>query len=110
MFPKIFKALIFAALAAGCLPNASAEAAAPDPRNFDATGFGSFVRVGSNWLFYPGDNPAWASPAFDDSSWKTISTEVNLPDAGFRDIPYAWYRIHIHLRPGTRNLAVALEE
>ncbi len=110
MFPKILKALIFAILASTCVQHADAQAAANDPRNFDATGFGSFVAVGPDWLFSPGDNPAWASPSFDDSRWKTISTDVSLPDAGFHDIPYAWYRIHIHLRPGARNLAVAMND
>ena len=101
-------------MAALCSTSTTAQAspsppASFDPRNFDATTFGSFVTVGPNWLFFAGDNPAWAAAAFDDSSWRTISTAMTLPDAGFHDIPYAWYRIHIHLRPGTRNLAVALD-
>jgi hypothetical protein len=115
--PFYFCALRLAAgllIAALCSTSTTAKAspspqAGLDPRNFDATSFGSFVSVGPDWLFAPGDNPAWASPAFDDSGWKTISTTAPLPDAGFHDIPYAWYRIHIHLRPGTRNLAVALD-
>ena len=28
------------------------------------------------------------------------------PVYGYRDLHFAWYRIHIHLRPGTRNLTV----
>jgi hypothetical protein len=98
-----------------CAANTSAQVspspkAGLDPRNFDAASFGSFVPVGPNWLISPGDNPVWASQAFDDSSWRTISTEKTLPDSGIRDIQYAWYRIHIHLRPGARNLAVALDD
>jgi hypothetical protein len=95
--------LLFAAV---CAPFAAAQNA-PDPRNFDATQFGEAVDLGPNWLFAAGDNPAWASPTFDDSGWRTISTEKDLIDYGIRDIPFAWYRLHIHLRPGTRNLMVA---
>ena len=102
-------------LLAACAQLAIAQSAAPgpaaaDPRNFDATQFGDFVQLGPNWLFAPGDNPAWASPALDDSGWKTISTEKPLTDYGYRDIHYAWYRIHLHLRPGTRNLMVGTIE
>jgi len=92
-------------LAAVCVPFAAAQNA-PDPRNFDATQYGELVALGPNWLFAPGDNPAWASPAFDDSGWKTISIDKNLLDNGIRDIPFAWYRLHIHLRPGTHNLVI----
>ena len=112
MIPRIFKAFTFLLLA-GWAPLALTQAAAPDPgranpRNVDATQFGDIVGLGPNWLFAPGDNPAWASPAFDDSGWKTVSAEKPLTDYGYRDLHFAWYRIHIHLRPGTRNLMVGI--
>lgn len=114
MIPRIFKAFIFLLLA-GCAPFALAQAAAPDPsranpRNVDATQFGDIVGLGPNWLFAPGDDPAWASPAYDDSGWKTVSAEKPLTDYGYRDLHFAWYRIHIHLRPGTRNVTVGTME
>ena len=81
----------------------------PDPRHFDATAFGQRIELGPNWLFAPGDNPAWASPAFDDGDWITVSSEKNLFDYGIRDIHYAWYRAHLHLHPDARDLALATE-
>jgi hypothetical protein len=110
MIPRIFKAFIFLLLA-GCAPLALAQASATDPghanpRNVDATSFGDLIGLGPDWLFAPGDNPAWASPTYDDSGWKTVSTEKPLTDYGYRDLHYAWYRIHLHLRPGTRNVTV----
>jgi sigma-B regulation protein RsbU (phosphoserine phosphatase) len=98
-------------LLAGCAPLALAQASATDPghanpRNVDATSFGDLIGLGPDWLFAPGDNPAWASPTYDDSGWKTVSTEKPLTDYGYRDLHYAWYRIHLHLRPGTRNVTV----
>ena len=106
---RFFPSLLFLLLATTvCASGARAQAAAADPRNFDATQFGERVTLGPNWLFAAGDNPAWSSPVFDDSGWKTVSTEKQLPDYGIRDIRYAWYRLHIHLRPGTRNLMVGV--
>ncbi len=108
-FPGIWLLLcVFAA----CVPPASARAADSrntDPRNVDATSFGQRITLGPEWLFSPGDNPAWASPSFDDSRWATVSTQKDLFEYGYHDIPYAWYRMHIHLRPGTRNLMVGLQ-
>lgn len=85
------------------------SAADDDPRNVDATQFGQRITLGPNWLFAPGDNPAWAAPGFDDSGWTTVSQEKQLFDYGFHDMHYGWYRVHVHLRPGANNLAVALQ-
>jgi hypothetical protein len=106
MLPGRLLAIGFLLLAPACAPLAQAQPPAPDPRNFDATQFGERVPLGPNWLFAPGDNPAYAAPTYDDSAWMTVSTAKELVSYGIRDIPFAWYRLHIHLRPGTRNLMV----
>ena len=62
--------------------------------------------LGPEWLFSADDNPAYASPAYDDSGWRTVSTDRTLLSYGIRDIRYAWYRIHVHVRPRTRYLAI----
>ncbi len=80
-----------------------------NPRNFDATQFGERVTLGPDWLFSPGDNPAWASSTFDDSAWKTVSDSKLIPDYGYHNLRYAWYRVHIHLRPGTHHLMVGVQ-
>jgi len=108
MFPRISKALILLFLAAVSAAVAAAQPTASDPRNFDASQFGDYVKVGPNWLFADGDKPEWASRTFDDSGWKNISTNKPLSDYGIRDIPYAWYRIHIHLRPGAHGLMIGI--
>ena len=79
-----------------------------DPRNFDATIYGEHMPLGPSWLFAPGDNPAWSSPALDDSAWMTVSADKDLSDYGIHEIHYAWYRLHIHLRPETRNVAIGV--
>jgi hypothetical protein len=110
---KALALLLFAAIA--CAPFAAAQSGAfasanPDPRNFDATGFGEPVNLGPNWLFAPGDNPSWASPTLDDSGWATISTKKPLTDYGYRNLPRVWYRLHIHLRPGAHNLSIGITD
>ena len=48
------------------------------------------------WLYHPGDNIAWASPAFDDSGWKTTDTwfdSNNLTQSGWSGA--GWFRLHL---------------
>jgi hypothetical protein len=79
------------------------------PRHFDAFYLGLRANLGPDWLFSPGDNPAYASPAYDDSGWKTVSTKKQLIDYGIHDIPYAWYRMHVHVNHRWRDLAVEVQ-
>jgi hypothetical protein len=98
------------ALLAALLPAAlTAQTTDANPRNVDATSFGQRINLGPNWLFAPSDNPAWAAPSFDDSAWTTVSIKRQLFDYGIRDVAYGWYRLHIHVRPGTRGLSVGTE-
>jgi Stage II sporulation protein E (SpoIIE) len=80
-----------------------------EPRRLDASESVTRITLGPDWLFSAGDNPAYASPAYDDSAWQTISAEKTLASYGIHDIPYAWYRIHVHLPPGARHLALAVQ-
>jgi hypothetical protein len=79
-----------------------------DPRSFDASQVGGRVTLGPEWLFHAGDDPAWAQPGSDDSGWRTVSAEKQLPEYGIRNIHYGWYRIHIHVNPNARNLSVGV--
>jgi hypothetical protein len=115
MRPRTFLAVGFLLLAA-CAPFAGAQNAGhgptPDqlnPRHFDAFWLGMRVDLGPDWLFSPDDNPAYASPTYDDIGWKTVSTNKQLTDYGIRNIPYAWYRIHVHVDHRWNNLAVEVE-
>lgn len=72
------------------------------------------VQLTGPWKFHTGDNPAWAQPDFDDSSWSTMdltppagSADPYLGSSGFvpgwtargyRDYSgFAWYRLRINL-------------
>ncbi len=63
-----------------------------------------------NWRYHPGDEPAWASPTFDDSTWKVVSTM--LPQNELRKNRWegiGWFRLHLSV-PDERlhNMPLAL--
>jgi alpha-galactosidase len=46
--------------------------------------------------FSKGDNTEWASPKFNDSQWKNISTTANWESQSYIGYDgFAWYRIHV---------------
>lgn len=53
------------------------------------------VRLDRGWKFSAGDDPEWAKPAFDDSSWDTVSSTLDvqrLRQLDFKGI--GWLRLH----------------
>lgn len=63
------------------------------------------------WSFHPGDNPAWASADFDDSSWTRLQVPLSWGVQGFQDVSgIAWYRIRVNRGawPSDRPLGVTI--
>lgn len=60
------------------------------------------VELGGKWQFHLGDNPRWAAPTFDDSSWAKLSVDKGWDVQGYPDTGgFAWYRRHVRfLLPG----------
>ncbi len=57
------------------------------------------------WKFKTGDDPAWASAGFDDSSWGTIDPGKIWEDQGFKGYNgYAWYRYRALIRSSLRSM------
>jgi len=58
------------------------------------------MAVDGSWQFKTGDDPRWADPNFDDSSWETIETDAPW---GMQEHPsyagFAWYRRHVDVLP-----------
>jgi hypothetical protein len=51
------------------------------------------------WQFRTGDDPTWASPAFDDSAWQQIDVSMPWGDQGHWGYTgHAWYRRHIEIK------------
>jgi hypothetical protein len=107
----VFALCLLVSAAARCAALAPAAGLENNPRSFDASGYGERIALGPNWLFAPGDNPAWASAAFDDSGWPTISATRPLADYGYDDLAYAWYRIRVfHLPADVHDLTLGVRE
>jgi Stage II sporulation protein E (SpoIIE) len=64
------------------------------------------------WQFKTGDDPAWASANFDDSSWQQIEVGRPWEGQGHPDYTgFGWYRLHLVLpdnAPTNWNLALLL--
>lgn len=56
-----------------------------------------------DWKFKTGDNPAWASPDFDDSEWATIKGNTVYENQGYPYNGYSWYRVHFQLSDELRE-------
>ena len=71
----------------------------PATLNVEGLGKGT-VALDGEWQFHLGDDPAWASPAIDDSNWERI--RVDKPwgqQTHFGYTGYAWYRRHVNFLP-----------
>ncbi len=95
------KLLLFALLAAVFAPVLRAQ-------SFDASQWTQGVTtIDALWRFHPGDNPVWASPSFDDSSWPLLATGEKWGSQGYPDLSgYAWYRLRLKLAATTQPLAI----
>jgi phosphoserine phosphatase RsbU/P len=77
---------------------ASTATAAPAPTLLLAGLGNGALPVDGPWQFHTGDDPAWASPAFDDSGWESIQVNQTWEAQGHTGYTgYAWYRRHIDL-------------
>ena len=62
------------------------------------------VLLNGGWKFKTGDDPAWATPAFDDSSWGTIDPKQIWEYQGFKGYNgFAWYRCNTIIRSSLKD-------
>ncbi len=58
------------------------------------------VELDESWAFHLGDDPAWASPSFDDSQWGKISAGKTWGAQGYYSYTgFGWYRYHLSIAP-----------
>ncbi|MFZ0743636.1 MAG: SpoIIE family protein phosphatase [Terracidiphilus sp.] len=95
-----FTAVVFCALVSTLSQGEQSPAITAPPASLlvlDGLGKGSAPLDGP-WQFHLGDNPAWASPAFDDFFWPQITANKTWGLQGHTSYTgYAWYRRHITL-------------
>src|SRR6185437_1181004 len=67
--------------------------------NAATAGVRGITILDGQWRFQSGDDLRWADPAFDDSSWPTVSLSSALSEQGIETYSgYGWYRLK--LQPG----------
>ncbi len=60
--------------------------------------------ISEGWRLKPGDNPAWADPDFDDSSWNAIEIGKNWESQGRDGLDgFVWYRKRITVPDSVRH-------
>ncbi len=80
------------AVSAMVLSSAKLAGAPADPAPLE-------MKLDRGWRFCAGDDPAFAAPAFDDSSWRTIEVPGFWKQSGFPDADgIGWYRTRVSLR------------
>jgi signal transduction histidine kinase len=72
---------------------------------------GAEWRLGGEWRFQPGDDPAWADRAFDDSGWAVVEAEgepwgfdragILPPSRGGPAV--GWFRLRLQVDPAARG-------
>jgi sigma-B regulation protein RsbU (phosphoserine phosphatase) len=98
--------LLAAASGTLCAQTAAPSADDSDVRIIDrahAQDWSSDINAG--WRVHEGDDPAWASPGFDDSGW----APVRLDHLGPSQSGWRWYRLHVKLHEGHPDLSLLIE-
>jgi phosphoserine phosphatase RsbU/P len=81
-------------------------AQAPPPV-FDATQLREPRFLDMTWLVHDGDDPAYASPDFDDSRWQRFDPNSPIEAVYGKSRPeVVWYRLHLKVDPAQKGLAL----
>lgn len=98
--------LVFAAISAP-----AADLSARQPETIAGIGR-DLVAIKAPCRFHTGDDPTWASPSTDDSSWEEVDIGKPLGSQGHWSFTgYGWYRCHLNIPPVpavTQKLAILL--
>lgn len=65
--------------------------------------------IGTAWHFHPGDNPQWAQPGFDDSSWKLIKPSDDWDPQGYAEQnSLAWFRFRLKVPVSASSVVLSM--
>ena len=69
------------------------------------------LAISKGWKFKTGDEPQWASPSFNDSSWSPINIGAPWEFQGYANYNgFAWYRMHIVIPSSIKDKAFLKEK
>jgi len=66
------------------------------------------VDIWSHWRFQAGDEPSWAQPEVDDSSWLELESLLRDGNAPVSDARVGWFRLRLELDPELVGKPMAL--
>jgi serine phosphatase RsbU (regulator of sigma subunit) len=67
------------------------------------------LALSREWSYHPGDDPAWADPAFDDSSWPLVRPDLIEAEAISGGWPgIGWFRRRVVLDPAVSSPTVGV--
>jgi hypothetical protein len=75
-------------------------------QEFDATVLTAPTDLATGWRVHAGDDPAFASPSFDDSQWAAFDAHNSISKIFPNRPPVVWYRLRVKVRPGQQGLAL----
>jgi phosphoserine phosphatase RsbU/P len=77
-------------------------------QSFDATNLRQPADLDATWLVHGGDDPAYASPDFDDSKWLPFTPSKQSLHDLYPNLPQevVWYRLHVKVDAGQTGLAL----
>lgn len=77
-------------------------------QSFDATRLLKPASLGDvRWRVQAGDDPAFASPAFDDTQWPLFDPHKDIHGLYPHQPPVVWYRLHVKVDPSQTGLALS---
>src|SRR5579871_4112834 len=76
-------------------------------QTFDATHLRQPANLDAKWLVQAGDDPAYASPNFDDSHWLLFDPSQSINRLFPQHPEVIWYRLHLNVDPSDRGLALS---
>jgi hypothetical protein len=76
-------------------------------QTFDATHLREPANLAMKWLVQAGDNPAYASPDFDDSHWTLFDPSSSIESLFPRHPEVLWYRLHVKVDSTQTGLALS---
>lgn len=82
------------------------------PQTFDIeSGRVQMAELKGLWRFHTGDDPRWADPSFDDSSWALLRSDTSWASQGYKGYAgLAWYRFEVTNPPAHTQLAIFVPE
>ncbi|MBS1804401.1 MAG: SpoIIE family protein phosphatase [Acidobacteria bacterium] len=73
-----------------------AGVASPNSAPTTAVPLHGAVNLDGQWKFHTGDDPLWADPALDDTTWPAVNLSQTLVEQGFDTYSgYGWYRLKL---------------